>query len=78
MDQKIAIIGGGILGCMIARMILDTNPQSQVIIIDSNLIGSGASFFSVGVHFPVGRSKRVRNLSNISGDYYRFNLILTD
>ncbi|WP_346827480.1 NAD(P)/FAD-dependent oxidoreductase [Serratia inhibens] len=71
MSQKnIAIVGGGILGCLIAREIMHNNPDCQLTVIDGGLVGTGASQFSAGVHFPVGRSERVRQLSLFSEHYY--------
>ncbi|MCG3462485.1 FAD-binding oxidoreductase [Xenorhabdus bovienii] len=69
-QQNIAIVGGGILGCLIAKEILQSSPDCQLTIIDSGLVGAGASQFSAGVHFPVGRSERVRKLSLFSERYY--------
>ena len=69
-SQRVAIIGGGIVGCMIARKILDEKPATCITLIDSGLIGSGASQYSAGVHFPVGCSERVKALSIYSSRYY--------
>lgn len=67
---RIAVIGGGIVGCMIAYKILEEDPTIQLTLIDSSLIGSGATRYSAGVHFPVGYSERVRKLSIYSSNYY--------
>lgn len=69
--RRIVIIGGGILGCTIASRLLECEPQARLILVDRGLIGSGASMYSAGVHFPVGRSERVRQLSAASADYYQ-------
>jgi glycine/D-amino acid oxidase-like deaminating enzyme len=70
MTRRIAIVGGGILGCAIASRLLDAERDAKVTLIDSALAGSGASQYSAGVHFPVGRSERVRRLSAVSAEYY--------
>lgn len=68
--RRLVIVGGGILGCVIASRLVQGDHGWQVTIIDRALVGSGASMYSAGVHFPVGRSGRVRQLSTISAAYY--------
>ncbi|KMN83730.1 hypothetical protein VK98_01580 [Chromobacterium sp. LK11] len=67
----IVVVGGGILGCTIASRLLEREPRARLTLVDRGLIGSGASMYSAGVHFPVGRSERVRRLSAASADYYQ-------
>ncbi|RKR43237.1 FAD-binding oxidoreductase [Paraburkholderia sp. BL17N1] len=69
-QKRIAVVGGGIVGCMTAHRLLEVDPTCQITLIDKSLVGSGASRFSAGVHFPVGRSSRVRKMSIESADYY--------
>ncbi|KMN36224.1 hypothetical protein VI26_07525 [Chromobacterium sp. LK1] len=68
---RIVIIGGGILGCTVAARLLECEPRARLSLVDQGLIGGGASMYSAGVHFPVGRSERVRRLSGASADYYQ-------
>nr|WP_051376742.1 FAD-dependent oxidoreductase [Burkholderia sp. WSM2232] len=69
-QNRIAVIGGGIVGCMTAHRLLEADPTCHVTLVDRSLVGSGASRFSAGVHFPVGRSSHVRKMSVESADYY--------
>lgn len=69
-ERRIAIIGAGIIGCLIAREILHAQPRARVIVIDRDLAGQGASRRSAGMHFPLGRSERVRRMSAFSQRYY--------
>ncbi|MBP2845678.1 FAD-binding oxidoreductase [Dickeya oryzae] len=71
LKYDIAIVGGGILGSTIARELLNNYPELTLVIIDKKLSGSGASFYSAGVHFPRGGSERVRKMSAYSHDYYQ-------
>jgi glycine/D-amino acid oxidase-like deaminating enzyme len=67
---SIAVIGGGILGCLIAREIITREPDAHVTVLDRDAVGSGASRRSAGLHFPRGSSDRVRQMSAYSEDYY--------
>lgn len=69
-QPSIAVIGGGILGCLIAREIIAREPDAHVITLDRDAVGSGASRRSAGLHFPRGSSERVRQMSAYSQDYY--------
>ncbi|MGI8465357.1 NAD(P)/FAD-dependent oxidoreductase [Pectobacterium punjabense] len=71
LKYDIAIVGGGILGSTIARELLNNYSELTLVIIDKKLSGSGASFYSAGVHFPRGGSERVRQMSAYSHDYYQ-------
>lgn len=66
----VAVIGGGILGCLIAHEIVTREPGARVMVLDRDSIGSGASRRSAGLHFPRGSSERVRQMSAYSEDYY--------
>jgi glycine/D-amino acid oxidase-like deaminating enzyme len=65
-----AIIGAGIVGCLIARE-LARDPDREVIVIDRDEIGSGASRRSAGLHLPRGATPRIRRMSAYSHAYYR-------
>jgi glycine/D-amino acid oxidase-like deaminating enzyme len=66
-----AVIGGGIIGCLVARHILDQRPGSAVTLIERDTVGCGASRRSAGLHFPRGRTDRVRRMSMVSEAFYR-------
>jgi glycine/D-amino acid oxidase-like deaminating enzyme len=58
-----AVVGAGIIGCMVAREIAARAP-------DDSVVGSGASRRSAGLHFPRGSTPRVRAMTEYSHDYY--------
>jgi D-arginine dehydrogenase len=66
----IAVVGGGIIGCLIARELTDRDPGASVMILERDAVGSGASRRSAGLHFPRGATERVRRMSAYSQDYY--------
>lgn len=70
MSEKIAIVGGGIVGCLIARELLKSAPDAQVSMIERDLVGQGASLRSAGLHFPLGRTESVRRMSAFSQRFY--------
>ncbi|WP_200140602.1 MULTISPECIES: NAD(P)/FAD-dependent oxidoreductase [unclassified Pseudomonas] len=67
----VVIVGGGIIGVMIAYELTRHDPNMPVLIVDQSLAGQGASRFSAGVHFPRGASDTVRRFSQYSHTYYR-------
>lgn len=71
MGPQIAIVGGGILGVMIAFELSRRGRVASVAILDRGLRGAGASLRSAGVHFPYGRSQITRALTRESQDFYR-------
>ncbi len=70
MTTKIAVIGGGIVGCVVAREITERMPGASVVVLDRDAIGCGASRRSAGLHFPRGSTERVRAMSAYSQDFY--------
>ncbi|TNH42948.1 FAD-dependent oxidoreductase [Photorhabdus luminescens] len=68
---NIAIIGGGIIGTIIAKEIKKLNPELSIAILEKRLLGFGSSFYSAGVHFPRGNSEYVRKMSLYSHEYYQ-------
>lgn len=69
-DLDVAIIGGGIIGCLTARRLVDSRPGLRLAVLERDAVGSGASRRSVGLHFPRGATPRVREMSAYSHDYY--------
>jgi glycine/D-amino acid oxidase-like deaminating enzyme len=67
----IAVVGSGILGCLIAREIGARAPGVELTVLDRDAVGSGASRRSAGLHIPAGRTERVRRMAAYSQDYYR-------
>lgn len=67
----VAVIGAGIIGCLTARELAARSPELTIAVFDRDIAGSGASRRSAGVHFPRGRTDRVRRMSAFSHDYFR-------
>jgi glycine/D-amino acid oxidase-like deaminating enzyme len=65
-----AVIGAGIIGCMVAREIVARAPTTSVLVLDRDTVGSGASRRSAGLHFLRGSTPRVRAMTEYSHDYY--------
>jgi D-arginine dehydrogenase len=70
MAQRIGVIGAGIIGCLVAKELLSAFPDADIIVLDRELAGSGASRRSAGVHFPTGRTANVRSMASFSQSYY--------
>ncbi|MFF5980222.1 NAD(P)/FAD-dependent oxidoreductase [Streptomyces olindensis] len=66
----VAVVGGGIVGCLIARHITARAPGTSVVVLDRDTVGSGASRRSAGLHCPRGATERVRRMARYSQDYY--------
>jgi glycine/D-amino acid oxidase-like deaminating enzyme len=70
MPERIAIVGAGIIGSIVAREIVVSRPMAQVFLIDRDMVGLGASQRSAGVHFPIGKTERARSMAAFSERYY--------
>jgi glycine/D-amino acid oxidase-like deaminating enzyme len=70
MRADIAVVGAGIIGCMIAREIIDRAPAAAVVVLDRDTVGSGASRLSAGLHLPRGSSPRLRKMTAYSHEFY--------
>jgi D-arginine dehydrogenase len=69
-DVDIAVIGGGVIGCLVAREIITRAPRSRVAVIDRDVVASGATRRSAGLHFPRGATPRVREMADRSQTFY--------
>ena len=67
---EIAIVGAGVLGCMVARELLAAAPGTSVTVLDQDLVAGGASRRSAGLHFPRGATPEVRAMAAESQRYY--------
>lgn len=65
-----AIIGAGIIGCLIARELADRDRDASIVVLDRDAIGAGASRRSAGLFLPKGTSARTRRMSAYSHAYY--------
>ncbi|MFF9364210.1 NAD(P)/FAD-dependent oxidoreductase [Streptomyces griseoluteus] len=67
MDRvDLAVVGGGVIGAVIAREAVAAFPGATVAVLERALAGQGASSRSAGVHFPRGGTERVRSMSAYS------------
>jgi D-arginine dehydrogenase len=69
-SRTVAVVGAGIIGCLIARELVAADADAQVIVLDRDLVGSGVSRRSAGVSLPKGSTPRKRGLSAFSHCYY--------
>lgn len=69
-QPAVAIVGAGILGCLIARELAARHPEVSLTVLDRDAIGSGASRRSAGLHLPRGATARTRRMSADSHAYY--------
>jgi D-arginine dehydrogenase len=68
--SEIAIVGGGIVGCLIARHLAETDPATVITVFDRDLVGSGVSRRSAGLFLARGATPRTRQMSADSHAYY--------
>ena len=66
-----AVVGGGIIGCTIARELVLRAPHASVLVLEKDAVGSGASRRSAGLHFSRGATERVRRMAGYSQAYYK-------
>jgi glycine/D-amino acid oxidase-like deaminating enzyme len=69
-NRSVAIVGGGIVGCLVACELLRDSPGLAVVLIERDAVGSGTTRRSAGLHIPRGRSDRVRQMTQSSQTYY--------
>ena len=62
----LAVVGGGVLGALVAHEAVAAFPGATVAVLERGLIGQGASSRSAGVHFLRGATPRVRSMSEHS------------
>jgi glycine/D-amino acid oxidase-like deaminating enzyme len=65
-----AVIGAGVIGCLVAHQLASREQAATVTVIDRDAIGSGASRRSAGLHLPRGATPRTRQMSAFSHGYY--------
>ena len=69
-DHDYAVVGAGVLGCLIAQEILTRDPHASVTLLERDAVGSGATRRSAGLHFPRGSTPRVRRMASYSQQWY--------
>ena len=60
------VVGAGIIGIMIAAHLVEARPAWRVVVLERGAVGSGATRFSAGLHFPYGRTETTRSFSRAS------------
>jgi D-arginine dehydrogenase len=66
----IAVVGAGIIGCLVARELTARDPETLITVLDRDAVGAGTSRRSAGLHLPRGNSDRTRRMSAFSHAYY--------
>jgi glycine/D-amino acid oxidase-like deaminating enzyme len=69
-QPAIAVIGAGVVGCLVARELAARDPEASITVLDRDAIGAGASRRSAGLHLPRGATPRTRRMSACSHAYY--------
>lgn len=67
----VAIVGGGIVGAVVARETAAAFPGADIVVLEQGLIGHGAASRSAGVHFPRGATDRIRSMTSYSHHYWQ-------
>ncbi|WP_206045692.1 NAD(P)/FAD-dependent oxidoreductase [Nocardia mangyaensis] len=66
----VAIVGAGVIGCLIARELSERRPDLDIVVVDRGEIGGGASRYSAGLDIPRGNSERVRRMAAYGQRYF--------
>jgi glycine/D-amino acid oxidase-like deaminating enzyme len=69
-SRTVAIVGAGIIGCLVARELAAADPDADIVVVDRDLAGSGVSRRSAGLALPVGSTSRKQRLATFSHRYY--------
>ncbi len=68
--RKVAIVGAGIIGCLIARELAAADETAEITVVDRDLAGSGATRRSAGLSLVKGATPQARQWSAASHRYY--------
>jgi glycine/D-amino acid oxidase-like deaminating enzyme len=69
-QRAIAVIGAGIVGCLIARELAAADQDVAITVLERDLIGAGATRRSAGLALARGSTPRTRRMSAFSQRYY--------
>jgi D-arginine dehydrogenase len=69
-DIDTAVVGGGIIGCTVARELAARAPRASVVLLDRDVVAGGATRRSAGLHLPRGATDRVRQMAQYSQLHY--------
>ncbi|KAA1243805.1 FAD-dependent oxidoreductase [Aquimarina sp. RZ0] len=67
----ITILGAGIIGVNTAYWINRKYPDKKVLLLDQQISGTGATFYSIGLDFPFGQTEEKKQLSQKSRELYK-------
>jgi D-arginine dehydrogenase len=68
--RRVAIVGAGIVGCLIARELAAADSDAEIEVLDRDLIGSGVTRRSAGLSLARGATPVTRQMSAFSHRYY--------
>ncbi len=68
--RAIAVVGAGIVGCLIARELAARDRQAMITVLDRDLIGSGVTRRSAGLSLVRGATPQTLQMSAFSHAYY--------
>ena len=66
----VAIVGGGVIGCQIARHLMMTRPELSIAIFDRERIGFGCSAYAGAIISPICLSEQHEQATGIAIDHY--------
>jgi glycine/D-amino acid oxidase-like deaminating enzyme len=69
-EHGIAVVGAGIIGCLVAREIAGRASGTAVTVLDRDTVAAGASLRSAGLCLPRGGTERTRRMASYSHGYY--------
>jgi glycine/D-amino acid oxidase-like deaminating enzyme len=69
-EHGIAVVGAGIIGCLVAREIAARSPGTAVTVLERDAVAAGASRRSAGLFLLKGGSERAQRMSSYSHGYY--------
>jgi glycine/D-amino acid oxidase-like deaminating enzyme len=69
-EHGIAVVGAGIIGCLVAREIAARAPGTAVTVLDRDAVAAGASRRSAGLFLPKGGTERTKRMASYSHGYY--------
>jgi glycine/D-amino acid oxidase-like deaminating enzyme len=66
----IAVVGAGVIGCLVARELAARSPGTAITVFDRDAVATGASQRSAGLFLLKGATERVRRMAAYSHRYY--------
>jgi D-arginine dehydrogenase len=69
-EHTVAVVGAGIIGCLVAREISVRAPGTKVTVLDRDAVAAGTSRRSAGLHLPKGSTGRTRRMASYSHGYF--------